>query len=183
MKDTASDKTERILHLDSALPSAEEAERLCNIYIDSFPEEERREWSDIMNNEQPHLVTIRVDGEAAGLLTWWDLDEFVYIEHFAIHPDKRGDGIGETVLEQFDEIAGDRPIILEAEPENSDKNAERRLRFYNRNGYSVLHRDYVQPPYRNGLPSVPLYLLQKHGAPLDVDHVTRTLHREVYKVT
>lgn len=181
MEDTSHDETTRRLELDSALPSADEADRLRDIYLDSFPEEERRDWSDIMNNEQPHLFTIRVDGEAKGLLTWWDFDDFVYIEHFAVHPDNRGQGIGEEVLEQFDEIAGDRPIILEAEPETSGEQAQRRLHFYDRNGYRILHRDYVQPPYRKGLPSVPLYLMQKHGDPLDVGKVTRTLHREVYK--
>lgn len=170
------------IELDSALPTPEETERLREIYLTSFPEEERRDWSDIMTNEQPHLVTIRVDGEATGLLTWWDLDDFVYIEHFAVHPDQRGQGIGQEVLEQFDEIAGDRPIVLEAEPESKSNQAQQRLDFYKRNGFEILHKHYIQPPYHHDLPSVPLYLLHKSGQALDAEKVTRRIHKEVYKI-
>lgn len=144
---------------------------LRQLYEESFPPEERRPWTEPAGHWPRTTI---FDG---GFFGWWAFPGFVYIEHFAVLPSLRGAGVGGRALDDFCRSAA-KPVVLEAEPPTMGDMARRRLAFYSRHGFSVLDKDYIQPPYGEGLPSVPLYLLS--NAPVDVSTAIQTLHREVY---
>lgn len=86
------------------------------LYIESFPPSERRSVNamlDLFENRQKFFIDIVVkDDQHVGFLTYWDLGDFVFAEHFAISPEARNGGIGAKVMNLFIKEAG-KPIILE----------------------------------------------------------------------
>lgn len=167
-----------------ARPGKRILERLKQLYFNSFPPEERREWSQLtdllqMKDSPVRLVVIRVRGRWAGFLTLWNLGEAVYVEHFAIEPELRGCGIGSRALREVI-AATDRPIVLEVEPAHRGDEARRRIAFYESNGLiGFSDVPYIQPSYGPGLPDVELMLMATSP---DVNPVSLTgsLHAKVY---
>jgi len=156
------------------------------LYIESFPPEERRIWEDIVRPVSEfgpclHIISL-ADGRAVGLVTVWVFDGFIYVEHLAVDPSVRGGGIGAATLAELKKIYG-LPIALEVEPPTDDNPmAVRRIGFYKRCGFDILDFVYIQPPYAENLPSVPLLLMATAGAP-EPAVIAKTLHREVYGVS
>lgn len=151
----------------------------------SFPKEERR--PDVMQrhntlyNDKFHTLLIREDDKYVGLLSYWDFNDFRYIEHFAVDARHRGSGIGANALKLFIK-RGSSPVVLEVEPEGSTQMASRRIEFYRRNGFELWRTPYVQPPYRPCSLPLPLSLMSTAG--LDetkaFSHIQRVIHHEVY---
>lgn len=134
-------------------------------YEQSFPVDERRRIAKMLelieNEPRFHAHALFNDGELIGFFNYWDLDEFLYVEHFAIDPMKRGKNLGSEVLKSFVEQAG-KPVILEVErPEDPIK--ERRIAFYQRHGFKLSQKPYMQPAYEEGQRSVPMYLMEYGG--------------------
>ena len=155
------------------------------IYIESFPPSEQRPWHKIVDSgNTPHLEGIYVNGQIIGLITCWIFPTFQYIEHFAIASTARGRGLGEKVISAIIKrgVLAGLPTVLEVEPPcDRDPNSQpnRRIRFYERNGFSIVDRSYIQPPYSPDLPSVPLWLMST-DPDIDTAFVTATLHSKVY---
>ena len=69
----------------------------------AFPQEERRdtvqqrEYSD--NNLRFCNNIILENGNSIGMISYWTMGDFYYIEHFAIDPSLRNGGYGKRVLE------------------------------------------------------------------------------------
>lgn len=157
---------------------------LVNLYVDSFPESERRDRSRLLSmidgNQCMNLCSIIDDGgEVAGLLVYWDFDRFIYLEHFAIFPSMRNHGIGRKLLEHLFSKT-DKVIFLEAEPDDTEM-AKRRIGFYCRNGFEVVKKDYVQPSYVTDGEELPLWVLA-HGQTDDnfVNEAVERIKEEVY---
>lgn len=157
-----------------------------SLYFASFPPQERRLWTDIerllSQPSSPYNLLVIVSGEMfTGFITWWSLNGFCYIEHFAVAQSMRGCGVGAKALKQF-VASTPLPIVLEVELPDSDEIARRRIDFYQRNGF-VAHLDfpYIQPPYSPSLPSVPLMLMTANTTTqLNLHHIAATLHQSVY---
>ncbi len=153
------------------------------IYISSFPEAERRPWELIVKPEtpgEPTLYGIICDGRLIGMATLWHFENFVYIEHLAVSNLCRNSGNGAAALQRILEIAADKPVVIEVEPPCSDDPmAARRIGFYRRNGFEIIDRDYIQPPYSSGQPEVRLYLMST--TPFPPHTATQTLHSRVYR--
>ena len=68
----------------------------------AFPQEERRdtvqqrEYSD--NNPRFCNNIILENGNSIGMISYWTMGDFYYIEHFAIDPSLRNGGYGKRVL-------------------------------------------------------------------------------------
>lgn len=92
-------------------------------------------------------------GGFCGLLSYWNLDSLCYVEHLAIVPERRGQGLGRQVLALLP-----RPLILEIEPV-VDAVTARRLAFYESCGLERLPQHHVQLAYQAGQLDVPLWLL------------------------
>ncbi len=159
--------------------------RLKSIYTKSFPEAERREWGDILTRSRsessPMTMTLVIlDGAPVGFITSWNLKDFVYIEHFAIDRALRNRGIGAKALKRFCSTTT-KPVVLEAEPESLGEDAKRRIEFYKRLGFKDFSNfNYIQPPYRKDLPSVPLILMVTSET-LDPATISSELHKTVYE--
>lgn len=160
-------------------------EKLLNLYLESFPPEERRSVesiADLMSAKgSPYNFTVIKYGKRTiGFISWWRLKGFVYVEHFAIDPRERSHGFGAKSMERFCEMHRGSTVVLEVEPDGSTPMASRRIAFYERCGFnSHTGFDYMQPPYSPGLSSVPLMLMSWGIAP-ELDSVAAEIHTRVY---
>lgn len=158
------------------------------LYVNSFPIEERREWTGIeclLQTEMSgyNMKVIMHNNQFAGFISWWKFDCFCYVEHFAINHNMRGKGTGAQALMQFiNEVKS--AVVLEVELPQEGEMARRRIDFYCRNGFVAhSHFNYIQPPYSKELPSVPLMLMTANApANIDLNHIASTLHNKVYDV-
>lgn len=142
------------------------------LYIGSFPNEERRDWESNADAERfirshPEisvLLAYTPDGEFAGFLNYWlltkpDTEEAVYYgEHLAIRPEMRNQGIGAQLIAELKRLTSDK-IIMEVELP-ADEMACRRIAMYERHGF-VTHPDirYMQPSYAAGKEPIELLLM------------------------
>lgn len=155
------------------------------LYVASFPPEERRPWPDMMSkmeSEERFSFLGVYKGECpVGFITLWRLGPIVYCEHFAIDPALRGLGLGSEVIDAV--VAGaECPIVLEVEPSGSTPEADRRIAFYSRHGLTECRGfNYIQPPYADGLGPVRLMLMVSADG-VDLDEATGLIHSHVYGV-
>ena len=158
------------------------------LYIKSFPPEERRDWSDIKRlisqDVSPYNIEVIEQNETfVGFISWWNLEQFCYIEHFAIEERLRGAGIGTLAIKTFVEKINNG-VVFEVELPNLNEMAKRRIDLYRRNGF-VAHEmfGYIQPSYGEGLPSVPMMLMSANNvSDIDLPFIAKTIHRFVYGV-
>lgn len=131
------------------------------LYRSSFPREERRSWSRHQRAmEEPSFacLTLRDKEGLAGLLFVWEMEEFAFVEHLAIHPLRRGRGLGHVALNLLHQRVSPRPVILEIEPV-TDAVTMRRCRFYESCGYVRLPYPHVQLPFHAGDAPLPMTLM------------------------
>lgn len=151
-----------------------------NLLQTAFPIQERRDSEQQRQNtdDNPlfHNMLITKDDTPIGLLTYWDFNTFVYIEHFAIDSRLRNGGYGGRVLDRFRQQVAS-PIVLEAE-EPSDELTRRRIGFYQRHGFVLQDFAYQQPPYRQGDEWFPMRLMCSGS--MDLITARDTIYREVY---
>ena len=130
---------------DAAHPMYQAALRL---YADSFPPHEQREaasQAEILRQNAYHFDLI-YDGECfVGMLLYWEIGEWLYIEHFCTLPELRGHGYGQRALQLLQEM----PLLLEIDPPG-DEISLRRKHFYERCGFVENPYPHVHPPYHRG---------------------------------
>lgn len=159
------------------------------LYADAFPPEERRPYADasefgeFVRGKHPkfNVLAAMEDGKFVGFLSYWNFDDYTYIEHFAVSPELRGRNIGGAMMEHVFKAVNDNVLIEVELPETEI--ARRRIGFYERLGFRQ-HSGirYVQPPYSEGLSSLPL-MLMTHGR-IDMtnwQHTIAPMLREVYR--
>lgn len=150
----------------------------------AFPREERRDtmqqraYTD--NNPLFFNNIILEEDKPIGMISYWKMDDFFYIEHFAIDPNLRNGGYGKRVLEVIKEEL-QSPIVLEVE-EPTDEMSIRRINFYKRLGFILHEKPYMQPPYRKGDSGLPMFLMTCGDIDLDneFERVKNRLYKEVY---
>lgn len=122
-------------------------ERAYELYQASFPDYERRPLEDqqaILCRPEYHFQVIREGGMFAGILLYWEAEDFVFVEHLAVNPELRGRKLGSQVLNRL--LAEGKPVILEIDPP-VDEISLRRQRFYHRLGFHTNPWPHVQLPY------------------------------------
>ena len=103
-------RIEESLRGDSDRPKLEE------IYMTSFPADERREWAlveRLADDPSSPMTMLKITdggGRAAGLLTIWRFDGLSYIEHFAVDSSRRGSGLGSKVLSRV--VKAEMPVPI-----------------------------------------------------------------------
>lgn len=158
-----------------------------DLYENAFPYKERRpsdKWLEYFHTNSKFCIkSILLDDSFTGFLSYWDFDNFIYIEHFATLPSVRGLGLGGTSIDLFKESQPLRPIILEVEPP-TDEITKRRINFYSRHGFHLIPNDYEQPSYHEGGTSFPLLIMcnDKNFALNQFKSIVRVLHQNVYGV-
>lgn len=158
--------------------------KIIDLYIDSFPPDERRPVDSIKHlidlRDRFHFTLIRSRNRVVGFITWWSLDGGVYVEHFATFPAMRSCGLGKLTMERFCELHKKSGVILEVELPASNTMADRRIGFYERCGFKTRPEvTYVQPPYAPGLHPVEL-LLMTFGPIKDASKLAGEIKRRVY---
>lgn len=119
--------------------------KAMELYHKSFPWHEQRENSsqdDILGNEAYHFDLVYDGVTFVGEVLYWEIADFLYIEHFCILPEMRSRGYGEKVLS----ILQEKPLILEIDPPQ-DEISIRRKGFYQRCGFTANTFSHVHPPY------------------------------------
>lgn len=166
----------RITHLQDELLN-----QLIPLYEESFPEEERRPNTQLMkmieSKKEMHFTAIIHEGELCGLFVYWDFKDFFYLEHLAVFPAMRNRKIGEKVLAYLTEhLKGLH--LLEVEPPATEM-AGRRIEYYRRNGYEVLHKEYIQPSYSKDKDALNLWIMGNAHSDLLPERIEK-IKKEVY---
>ena len=132
-----------------------------DIYRKSFPIDEQRSLKDQMTAfEQPNysFCCVVEEREVLGIVAYWQILEYIFVEHFAVRQDLRGKGIGEKILKNLIDKYPDFKFILEADiPVNGI--SRKRIKFYESVGFNVNEYEYAQPPYDPTKKVVPMKIL------------------------
>lgn len=135
-------------------------EAISALYARSFPIFEQRtsdQQAYAFAHSQYRLIAYSDQGELIGFISYWEFEDYLYIEHFAINTDIRGRGYGSQLLSTFVQSA-DRRILLEIDP-IVDEVSRARQRFYQRCGFHTNPYPHRHPPYRCSYPAHSLIVL------------------------
>ncbi len=132
-----------------------------DIMKEAFPSSERLPYAKQKNRlkeDDYYLCGHWMDDTLAAIVGYWDFDQFLYIEHFAVNAQIRNGGLGGRVLDQFKDRTQGRTVVLEVE-EPSTPITKRRIQFYERKGFTLSDYGYLQPSMSQGHPDVPLRIM------------------------
>ena len=151
----------------------------------TFPKSEYRPFEELKllmeNSNKFHVNIITENNEPVGVITYWHLVDFYFIELFAKDESVRNKGYGTLALQTIcDKLKG--PIILEIELSKTEI-TKRRQGFYERNHFVTWAVNYFQPPFRSEEKPIPLYLCcyGNLSPQKDFERIKRTIHSKVYK--
>ena len=156
------------------------AQLVYQSYSATFPPDERRNFQQFQNlfrTPEAKVFSTEIAGCTTGYVIVWELSGFCFLEHFEIFEKYRGKKIGSMVLEAL--LAQYPTILLETEPADLGETANRRVRFYLENGFSILDKNYMQPPYDEGKNTLNLWLMSNNTL-ADSAFCTQEIHRKVY---
>lgn len=131
-----------------------------SIYSVSFPVYEQRntcQQNEAFRNPHYHLATLIENEEVASFISYWEFDDYIYIEHLAVNQKLRGKNIGSITLNDFAKTTK-KTIILEIDPLIDDI-SEKRLHFYEKLGYKVNPYKHHHPSYDEQFPPHELLVL------------------------
>jgi len=157
--------------------------RAVNIYesyCSTFPENERRcekQYRALFQHPKVKVCSLLDELQNVGYMICWTLTDFVFIEHFEIFPEYRNRQYGSQIM--ADLFRDYSKIVLEIEPEDCGVDAARRLQFYERNGFHVIDKLYVQPPYDANKEPLDLWLLA-NWQPEDIESLKEEIYDVVY---
>ncbi|REC45053.1 GNAT family N-acetyltransferase [Chryseobacterium sp. 5_R23647] len=161
-------------------PDDYRVQQIFHSYSTTFPEDERREWSQfikLFEHSNVKVISVLNDTENIGYLIIWELTNYVFVEHFEVFSEFRNLKLGSHIT---DYLFKNYPrIILEIEPEHLNDDAKRRFSFYQRNGFNLIDETYVQPSYGEGKKSLPLWLLANYS-PENLNEVKEEIYDIVY---
>jgi ribosomal protein S18 acetylase RimI-like enzyme len=156
------------------------AERIREIYENSFPEDERRDFTSLsdllVNNEDIHISLFAENGLVNAFIIYWNFTDFIYIEHFAVDRKFRGQGWGTKIMQAFMNNV-QTPIVMEVELPHDDI-SRKRIAFYERLSFAAFPQPYVQPSYGEGKREVEMRLMR--FGQIDFEYVKSTLYAKVY---
>lgn len=154
-----------------------------SLYIESFPLSERRPVEamlDLYKSNAPFVIVLTIEEERiVGFLTYWDLDDFIFAEHFAISSEFRNGGYGRKVMDLFIKYAI-KPIVLEVELPTTIL-SERRIGFYQRIGFKLWQNvQYQQPAYNKDGMAIPMKLMT-YGD-IDIEKNLTEIRSRIYNI-
>ncbi len=138
-----------------------EFDEVYDLMVTSFPSSERRSYEDqkaLLEKHNYEIETNRNDnGELLSFMAIWQLNTSHFIEHLAVSPLSRGEGVGGKVMKELIEKS-EKPVLLEVEHPETEI-AKKRIQFYERLGFHLNTHDYVQPPIQAGEEPLPLHIM------------------------
>ena len=129
----------------------EEFDRFYQILSNNFPTKEIKEYNYMKDTFYAGLyqvLTLKDNDQIVGIMSFYQHDDFRFIDYFAIDGSLKGKGMGSKMLQYFINL-DDKMVILEVEhPE--DEQSKRRIAFYQCNGLYLNDQfEYFVPPVRN----------------------------------
>ncbi len=158
--------------------------QVYDMMVRSFPPDEFRTFADqkaLLQKEGYRVRVLRRDGVILGFAATYDLADILFLEHFAVDPSCRGQGLGSAMLRWL-MAQSEKPLCLEVELPETEV-ARRRIGFYARCGLVLHSFPYIQPALRADTAPVPL-LLMTGGQPMTEEMFRTTqasLLRDVYE--
>ncbi len=137
--------------------------RALELYALSFPHHEQRRAASqerILAHSEYNFLLIMDDGQFSGLMLCWESADFIYVEHFCILPELRGQGVGTSALELLSRKG--KPLILEIDPPVDDV-SRRRQCFYERAGFVSNDYKHVHPAYHRDCSGHSLVVMSSPG--------------------
>lgn len=157
------------------------------LYIESFPRNERRpilEMHHLLEDESRFNMFLLETEENTriGFATYWELDTFIFIDHFAISSEHRSGGYGQKAVQELIKQTS-LPLVGEIELPSVSELASRRVKFYKKQGFQIWDLPYEQPPYEDGFKPIPMLTITYRdlGFPSNFEVVRDTIYSEVYK--
>ncbi|MFC6269357.1 GNAT family N-acetyltransferase [Frigoriflavimonas asaccharolytica] len=161
--------------------TSERAERIYSHYSQTFPEDERRDlkqFSQLFENKNVEIFGIFFTNKFVGYSIIWTLSDFSFMEHFEIFSEHQNQNFGSTFLKNITEKHPH--LILETEPKDLNEDAQKRIKFYERNGFFILQEDYIQPPYSEDKKPITLWLMANYH-PQKLEFVKENIYDVVYR--
>lgn len=156
-----------------------------NLYALAYPPAERRNWAgleyELKYEKQFYAQALIQNDKFVGFINYWVFDRFYFIEHFAVSHNFRGQHIGTEAM-QILKSQTNLPIVFEVEMPNNPT-AIRRIRFYEKLGFTVLSHNYAQPPYNeesNFFIPVLIMCNDVHFANTHFELIKENLYNNVY---
>ena len=163
----------------------EDFDAVFRLLSQSFPAGERRDAAGqraLLSDSAYRVDILRApSGGVQAMMAWWDFDDFVFFEHFAVDPACRSGGIGGQMLNAMLARCGKR-ACLEAELPETEL-AARRIGFYERHGFTVnADYSYFQPALAPSGSPLPMHLLTTGGTRTvsELRAIETLLHTRVY---
>lgn len=159
---------------------------LYNLYTLAFPTAERRSCTglefELTYGERFCAHALIQNDKFVGFFNYWTFDRFYYIEHIAIVPTMRGQNIGTEAMKIFKQQTN-LPIIMEVDMPNNSASI-RRIKFYEKLGFTVLPHNYAQPPYETEGFLLPMLIMSNdaHFANTHFELIKENLYKNVYHV-
>ncbi len=161
-------------------------DELFSLLTLSFPPSERRNHAEHLaefDNAEFNSICYIPDG-LKSFLNYWHFGDFIYIEHFAVLPELRGQGTGSALMKVLRSLVGELPLVLEAEPPADSDIAARRIAFYERLGFVLNGYEYIQPAMMEGEEAIPLVIMSLPDRLSESEYIKirDRLYRDVYKI-
>lgn len=157
--------------------------KAMEIYKASFPIFEQRTMEDqikALEVEDYHFNVIYDGDKMVGILLYWDMNGYKYIEHFAIDSSLRGKNYGSRVLKEF--CTNNKNVILEIDPP-IDEISIKRLNFYSKLGFKLQDFNHIHPSYRKECKSHSLKIMtfNENISKEDYDNFNNLLKKNIMK--
>lgn len=131
----------------------EDFDEINEIIEKSFPEHEIRGYEKqkkLLDNPNFHIYVMKDQKTALlkAFITVWDIEDFSFVDHFAVSHKFRNEGLGSEILKETRKTLN-RRIFLEVDLPTNEI-SKRRIEFYKRNGFFENHFPYELPPLKEG---------------------------------
>ncbi len=157
---------------------------LWELYESAFPPDERRDAerqrATFKRPEYAMLAALDEKNALVGLLSVWEFEGFVFMEHMAVKEPLRGKGLGTEIINAYMSTCR-KNVVLEVELPGTDVQ-KRRIVFYERLGFKRNSHGYIQPSYGPGKKPVPMLLMSYPGTIREKEFplLRRDIHMVVY---
>lgn len=164
----------------------QEFDTVYEIMKEAFPEIERRSYNDqkwLLEKSNYCIYVIKAEELIKAFISIWEYNDFVFVEHLAIHHNFRNQGLGALLLKDIISLYN-KHVVLEVEVPNT-KMAARRIQFYKRLGFYTNEKfAYEQPALQKGFDAYPLWLMTYPSAETEemLSLIKKELYHDVYGI-
>lgn len=135
----------------------------------------------LLKDKNYNLITHKENNNIIGFISYWNINnDLIFIEHFAVDPEKRGFGVGKSLLNKVLEIPGNK--VLEVEPPHTEID-KKRIKLYESFNFIFNENEYYQPPYNKGDKKTKLHIMSSFNLDNEsFENIVKKIYSIVYKI-